>query len=68
MIFGRLNSYSPIGEIKDFVNSRQIFKNQKEKRSAVKICVIDDEPFSPNKNLLAYGYDITEIDDLKSID
>jgi len=68
MLRWSLNSYLSINELKNFINSKQIFKNTTEKRKAVKICVIDDEPFSPKRNLFSYGYEIEEISDIKSIE
>lgn len=65
-LFG-LNSYHSALEIRDFSKHNRINKNQSEIRGAVKIAVIDDEKFHAYGNLRSYGYDITELPDITSI-
>jgi CheY-like chemotaxis protein len=62
-----LNSYSSILEVKDFARAHRTTKSRMEIRSTVKIVVIDDEKFVARSNLANYGFDITELPDLKSI-
>ena len=40
---------------------------QQDKRKQFKISVIDDQPFEAGVNLRSYGYNITEIGDIKNI-
>ena len=63
-----LNYYHSILEIRDFAKNNNIFKAKSDKRSAITIAIIDDEPFKPAVNLSSYGYKVTEIADIKRID
>ena len=40
---------------------------QQQRRQRIKISVIDDQPFEAGVNLRSYGYNITEIGDVKNI-
>ena len=55
------------GNIRDFVRKNIQLKDAASRRSAVKIAVIDDNPFKPQTNLANYGYKITPIGDIKSV-
>jgi len=48
----------------DRVAARQI----RDRRHAVRIAVIDDQPFAPQANLNAYHYNIRPVGDIRSVD
>lgn len=62
-----LNSYRSIHELRDDARNMRSSKPQNKLRSTVRIAVVDDEKFLPFANLHSYGYNITELPDLKSI-
>jgi hypothetical protein len=43
-------------------------RREAERRSVVRMCVIDDQPFIPLNNLTSYGYKITHLGDIKDVD
>lgn len=54
-------------DIRDFAAKAAHLQSEKDRRSAVSIAVIDDQPFAPQTNLQAYGYSISQIGDIKSL-
>jgi hypothetical protein len=54
-------------DISEFLDRSAHLKNPQARRSAIKIAVIDDEPFAPQTNLQSYGYNIKPIGDLKNL-
>ena len=66
-------SWKPIGlfktnaQLQGFDKSNRRFSSINDRRSAVKIAVIDDNAFDPEVNLRSHGYDIRQIGDLKNI-
>ena len=50
-----------------FIRGRSNLKSDNARRSAVKIAVIDDQPFLPQTNLQSFGYSVSPLGDLKSI-
>ncbi|ANT61819.1 hypothetical protein AYJ57_15235 [Salipiger sp. CCB-MM3] len=62
-----INSYRVCGDIdgRDFQGFRPPI--QQEKRRLVKIAVIDDQPFEAGVNLRNFGYDISEVGDVKKL-
>jgi hypothetical protein len=66
MFFG--SRYHLANELRDATH--QPFRNATpaEKRSKISICVIDDNPFEPKRNLENAGYRITFLGDVNSID
>lgn len=62
-----LYSYRPIQDVRDVARTMLSSKSKKDLRSTVRIAVVDDEKFLPFSNLSSYGYNITELPDIKSI-
>ncbi|WP_054312270.1 hypothetical protein [Mesorhizobium sp. 1M-11] len=62
-----LNSYRSVLELRDFARITRSSKPQKQLRAAARIAVIDDEKFQAFSNLTSYGYNITELPDLRSV-
>lgn len=62
-----INSYMVCGDIdsRSFHGFRPPI--QQEKRKKVKIAVIDDQPFEAGANLRNFGYDISEVGDVKKL-
>ncbi len=56
-----------IEELERWQTSHKDPQNENEKRSKIKIAVVDDQPFSSAKNLRSVGYQISELGDLKSV-
>lgn len=54
-------------EIRNFAAKAAHLQSEKTRRSAVPIAVIDDQPFVPQTNLQSYGYNISQIGDIKSL-
>lgn len=62
----RLKRYRQIGELEQAApRSLYAKRNDREKRSALPIAVVDDEAFKPEPSLRALGYDITVLGDLR---
>lgn len=53
--------------ISEYYREKVATRELRERRENVSICVIDDQPFAPQTNLLNYGYRINAIGDIKSI-
>ena len=69
-LFSRSPKIDTLKTVDDFKNnSKNRFKPpiHQSRRKEVKIAVIDDQPFDAGVNLRNYGYDITEIGDIKSV-
>ena len=60
--------YSTIDELEKIIGRSEVMKAQSDMRSTVKIAVIDDNRFTPMKNLENLGFDITELGDIKRIE
>ncbi len=63
-----LNSYSSVLELRDYSKGPKTSLNKMQIRSSVKIAIIDDEKFKAHANLTNYGYQITELPDIRSLD
>ena len=63
-----LNSYRVCDDIPHNIRNRIRTPIQKNKRSGIKIGIIDDQAFEAGLNLKNYGYEIEEIGDIKRID
>lgn len=63
-----LSLYKPISAVRDTKKNQQLAKKNSEIRAAVRIVVVDDEKFTPRKNLESYGYVIAELPDITSIE
>lgn len=62
-----LNFFRSNKEIKDFAVKVAHLQSEQSRRSAVPIAVIDDQPFAAQTNLQSYGYNISQIGDIKSL-
>lgn len=62
-----LNSYRSIQELRDVARAMRSSQPQNKLRSTVRIAVVDDEKFLPFANLTSYGYNITELPDVRNI-
>lgn len=62
-----LNSYRSVLELRDIARVTRLSKPQKELRATARIAVIDDEKFQAFSNLTSYGYNITELPDIRSV-
>lgn len=67
MWFKVLNSYRTAGSLRDYGRLIKLNENQNKIRSSAQIAAIDDEKFRPLSNLSSYGYNITELPDIKNI-
>jgi hypothetical protein len=63
-----LSTFKSNAEIRDFLRKSVTLVDERKRRSAVRIAAIDDQPFAPQTNLQSYGYQVTPIGDLKSLD
>jgi hypothetical protein len=55
-------------EIQNYLHRAAHLQTIKSRRAAVRIAVVDDEPFAPQANLQSYGYVISPIGDIKNLD
>ncbi|WP_396594393.1 hypothetical protein [Brevundimonas sp. R86498] len=62
-----LKLYKSARDIRDFAGKAAHLQSEKQRRSTVPIAVIDDQPFAPQTNLQSYGYNISQIGDIKSL-
>lgn len=62
-----LTPFKSNASLVSFVRTKSHLNSVQARRAAVKIAVIDDQPFLPQTNLQSYGYAVTSIGDLKSI-
>lgn len=62
-----LNSYRSALDLRDVARAVRSSKPQNQLRATVRIVVIDDEKFQAFSNLSSYGYNISELPDIKSI-
>lgn len=62
-----LKMFRSNSEIRDFSAKAAHLQSEKTRRSSVPIAVIDDQPFAPQTNLQSYGYNISQIGDIKSL-
>lgn len=62
-----LNLFKSSRDIRDFAAKAAHLQSEQSRRAAVSIAVIDDQPFAPQTNLQAYGYSISQIGDIKSL-
>lgn len=66
-------SYFPLGMYKsnavlsDYLRKNIRLENITARRNAVPIAAIDDEPFSPQTSLTSFGYNITQLGDIKRV-
>lgn len=60
--------YKSNRDLSGYKNQHREQENLTKWRNQFPIAVIDDEPFAPEVNLRAHGYNITSIGDIKSID
>lgn len=67
-MFDRFKSYRLASELKAAQYQRAAHKPARDRRSLISICVIDDSPFEPKKNLENIGYRITFLGDVTSVD
>lgn len=63
-----LSIYKSNSDIRDFSRQNHVLVDERTRRSAIRIAVIDDQLFLPQTNLQVYGYKITSIGDIKSLD
>lgn len=54
-------------ELRDYMSRTSALQSSQARRAAVKIGVIDDQPFAPQANLLSYGYSISPVGDIKQL-
>ena len=54
-------------ELRDYMSRTSALQSSQARRAAVKIGVIDDQPFAPQANLLSYGYSISPVGDIKHL-
>lgn len=64
---GLLYSYQTIDDLQGHEQRPQKSAVQHNLRSKIKIGIIDDKPFDPARNLRNFGYDISEIGDVKNL-
>ena len=64
---GLLRSFMTIDDLDTRGNPSLSTPIQRNLREKVKIGIIDDEAFAPGKNLRNHGYEIRELDDVKSV-
>ncbi len=62
-----LKLFATNDELRGYLSRSSHLQTAKERRAAVSIAVIDDEPFAPQANLQTYGYNIKPIGDLKDL-
>jgi hypothetical protein len=67
-MFERLKSYRIAMELKAPQYQRTSAKSARDRRSLISICVIDDNPFDPKRNLENIGYRITYLGDINTVD
>lgn len=63
-----LRAYYSNRDIETHYTRHIAVKREGERRSVVKMCVIDDQPFLPLNNLSSYGYKITHLGDIKDVE
>lgn len=62
-----LSPFKTNADLASFMRTRSHLQTVQARRAAIRIAVIDDQPFLPQTNLQSYGYTVTPIGDLKSI-
>lgn len=62
-----LKPFKTNARLAQFVQSNPNLNSVNGRRSAVKIAIIDDQPFLPQTNLQAYGYTVQPLGDIKSV-
>ncbi|TGS45645.1 MULTISPECIES: response regulator [unclassified Mesorhizobium] len=67
MLIYPLQTYKSNAKLADFYKRQSTSLNIAHRRGSVKIAAIDDEPFSPQTSLKAFGYNIDHIGDIKSV-
>src|SRR6266567_4331143 len=67
-MFDKFKKYHLASELKADSFQHASTKTARERRSLVSICVIDDNPFEPRRNLENVGYKITYLGDVNTID
>lgn len=63
-----LRLFASNDELSGYINRSRHLQTPRERRSAVRIAVLDDQPFAPQTNLQNYGYNIRPIGDIKRLD
>ena len=63
-----LRFFKSNADLVNFSKNTLGFQTVTARRAAVSIAVIDDEAFAPQTNLKSYGYNITQIGDLKNLE
>jgi len=59
--------YKDIEALEEWTRKEARRKSEQEKRTAIRIAIIDDQPFSGQQNLRNAGYNVTEIGDIKNV-
>lgn len=68
MIAFLLRAFRSNRDIENHYTRHVAVRREVERRAVVQLCVIDDQPFIPLTNLTSYGYRITHLGDIKSVD
>lgn len=63
-----LQLFKTNADLSNFIRSTSNLQDAKSRRSAVRIAVIDDQPFLPHMILQNYGYKVEQIGDLKNVE
>ena len=67
-MFGFHKNYRLSSELKAVEYQRASMRSARDRRSLISICVIDDSPFEPKRNLENVGYRITYLGDVSTVD
>lgn len=62
-----LRLFQTNANLSNYVRSTSNLQNVQSRRAAIKIAVIDDQPFLPQMILQTYGFNVVQIGDLKSV-
>ena len=62
-----LSLFKTNSELVNFIRTTSNLRNIQARRAAIKIAVIDDQPFIPQTNLKSFGYEVIPIGDVKNV-
>lgn len=63
-----LHLFKTNADLSNFVRSTTNLQDIKSRRAAIRIAIIDDQPFLPHMILETYGYKVAQIGDLKNVE
>ena len=62
-----LQFFKTNASLSNYIRSTSNLQNVQSRRAAIRIAVIDDQPFLPQMILQNYGYNVVQIGDLKNV-